>query len=75
MRGESSDYVLVGLAGIGISQDEFLFGGNLNTWPDIMTGVQSQRTEYQEMVSTNKGKEVDLSLNLIYNELWEIKTR
>ena len=56
VRGESSEYVPVGLAGIGISQDEFLFGGNPIARPDIMTGVQSQRTDYQEMVSTHKGK-------------------
>lgn len=65
VRSESSEYVLVGLADIGISQDEFLFGGNLIARPDTMTGVQSQTTEYQDMVSTNKGKEADLSLNLI----------
>ena len=56
MRGEPSEYILVGLADIGISQNEFLFEGNLIARLDLMTGVQSQKTEYQDMVSTNKGK-------------------
>lgn len=56
MRGEPSEYLLVGLSDIGISQNEFLFEGNLIARPDIMTGVQSQMAEYHDMVLTNKGK-------------------
>jgi len=50
VRGEPSEYVLVGLAGIGISQNEFLFEGNLVERPDLITGGQSLKTEYQDMV-------------------------
>ena len=56
VRGESSEYVLVGPAGIGISQNEYLFKGSLIARPDLMTGVQSQKTQDQDMVSTNNGK-------------------
>lgn len=55
-RGESSEYVLVGLAGFGISQNEYLFKGSLIARPDLMTGVKSQKTQDQDMVSTNNGK-------------------
>jgi hypothetical protein len=50
VRGEPSEYVPVGLAGIGISQNEFLFEGNLIERPDIISGGPSLKTKYQDMV-------------------------
>ena len=60
MRGESSEYVLVGLADIGISQMELLFEDNLIARPDLMTGGQSHRTESQDTVSTKKDNEAEI---------------
>jgi hypothetical protein len=38
VRGESSEYLLVGLAGIGISQNEYLFECDLIARSDLMSG-------------------------------------
>ena len=60
VRGESSEYVLVGLADIGISQMELLFEDNLIARPDLMTGGPSHRTESQDTVSTKKDNEAEI---------------
>ena len=60
VRGESSEYILVGLADIGISQMELLFEDNLIARPDLMTGSQSHKTESKDMISTKKDKEAEI---------------
>ena len=60
VRGESSEYILVGLADIGISQMELLFEGNLIARPDLMTGSQSHKTESKDTISTKKDKEAEI---------------
>lgn len=60
VRGESSEYVLVGLADIGISQRELLFEDDLIARPDLMTGAQSRRTESQDTVFTKKAHEAEI---------------
>jgi hypothetical protein len=54
VRGESSEYVLVRLADVGISQMELLFEDDLIARPDLMTGSQSHRTESQDAVFTKR---------------------
>jgi hypothetical protein len=60
VRGESFEYVLVQLAGVGISQMELLFEDDLIARPDLMTGSQSRRTESQDAVSTKKVNEAEI---------------
>ena len=60
MRGESSEYVLVGLADIGISQMELLFEDNLIARPDLMTGGRFHRTESQDTISSKKDNEAEI---------------
>ena len=60
MKGESSEYVLVRLADVGISQMELLFEDDLIARPDLMTGSQSHRTESQDAVSTKKVNEAEI---------------
>jgi hypothetical protein len=60
VRGESSEYVLVGLADIGISQMELLFEDDLIARPDLMIGSQSRRTESQDTVFTKKAHEAGI---------------
>ncbi len=65
VRGESSEYVLVGLADIGISQMELLFEGNLIARPDLMTGGRFNRSESQNSISSKKDlMRLKSSLNL-----------
>ena len=60
VRGESSEYVLVGLADIGISQMELLFEGNLIARPDLMTGGRFNRSESQNSISSKKLNEAEI---------------
>lgn len=60
VRGESSEYVLVRLADIGISQMELIFEDNLIARPDLMTRAQSGRTESQDAVNTKKTNEAEI---------------
>ncbi|WP_458747067.1 hypothetical protein [Candidatus Nitrosocosmicus sp. T] len=60
VKGESSEYVLVRLADVGISQMELLFEDDLIARPDLMTGSQSHRTESQDAVSTKKVNEAEI---------------
>jgi hypothetical protein len=60
VKGESSEYVLVRVADVGISQMELLFEDDLIARPDLMTGSQSHRTESQDAVSTKKVNEAEI---------------
>lgn len=60
VKGESSEYVLVRLADVGISQMELLFEDDLIARPDLITGSQSHRTESQDAVSTKKVNEAEI---------------
>ncbi len=60
VRGESSEYVLVGLADVGVTQKELLFEDNLIARPDLMTGSPSHKTEFQNKISTKKDDEAEI---------------
>ncbi|TVP40735.1 hypothetical protein NARC_60122 [Candidatus Nitrosocosmicus arcticus] len=60
VRGESSEYVLVGLADIGVTQKELLFEDDLIARPDLMTGSSSHKSEFQNTISTKKDNEAEI---------------